>query len=151
MNAPVPSVRVALLTVVVCGFVLSLTFADEAKPDKFPPRVDANGDPLPAGALMRLGTSRFRHGDQIYSVAVSPDGKWIATGNSRRNEASVAVWEATTGRRIHLWADQAHVVRGLAFSPDSKRIAVANGYGKVVLFDRGSDKKLKTFDTKSSE
>src|SRR5262245_19758066 len=33
---------------------------------------DALGDPLPKGAVGRLGTIRFHHGDQINVVAYSP-------------------------------------------------------------------------------
>jgi WD40 repeat protein len=144
-------VRLPALSILAFGLAFALSLADDAKPDKPVPRVDAYGDPLPAGALMRLGTNRFRYGSSIYSLAVSSDGKWIATGNSKSSNASVAVWEADTGRQAQLWTNQAHVVRGLAFSPDSKRVAVVNGYGKLLLFDRTSGKELKTFDTSSPE
>src|SRR5262249_54294488 len=43
-------------------------------------RADLLGDPLPDGALARVGTLRFRHGATIVSVAYAPDGKSVATG-----------------------------------------------------------------------
>jgi len=62
-----------------------------------PARVDRYGDPLPDGALARLGTARLRHGSVVKAVAVSPDGKALASAD----EASeVLLWDASTGQEL---------------------------------------------------
>ena len=43
------------------------------------PRVDLCGDQLPAGAMARLGTLRWRH--EEHAIAFSPDGSRIVTGD----------------------------------------------------------------------
>jgi RNA polymerase sigma factor (sigma-70 family) len=118
------------------------------------PRTDIFGDPLPEGALLRLGTERFRHSGQIYSLACSLDGRRIATGNAPSNlnlSASVVVWDAENGRPLRRWSGHAHVVRSVAFSPDNERVVVVNGYGKVHLYDLTSGQELRRFDTESPE
>ena len=60
-----------------------------------PENTDAAGDPLPLGALARLGSSRFHHGSLIYQLTVSPDGKWIVSSNVW---TGYRVWDLATGR-----------------------------------------------------
>src|SRR5947209_8234269 len=61
------------------------------------PRTDRYGDPLPDGAVARLGTVRFRFGGSISALAVSPDGKRVLVADQER---SVTVFDAATGRRL---------------------------------------------------
>ncbi len=73
--------------------------AAEKRPEPRP-AVDAHGDPLPDGAIARVGTLRFNHGDGLNALFFSPDGKTIlSTGNG-----GIRFWDADNGKerdRIH--------------------------------------------------
>jgi hypothetical protein len=69
--------------------------------EKSPPRTDRHGDPLPAGALGRFGTVRFRHLGGLSCLAFSPDGRMVATASGdwwNRKEQTVRLWETATGK-----------------------------------------------------
>lgn len=88
-------------------------------------RTDADGVPLPDGAVARLGSSRFRYTARATGrVAFSPDGKLLAVASD-----GVLLFDVATGRLVHrlLPADRYHspVVRFLA---DGQRVAV--GFGR---------------------
>ena len=59
---------------------------------------DAQGDPLPAGALLRIGTSRYRDGGSTNEAILSPDGKTVATAS----EAGIMLFDLATGKRTLL-------------------------------------------------
>jgi WD40 repeat protein len=91
------------------------------------PRNDALGDPLPPGALARLGTLRLRHvGSHIDAAALTPDGKTIASvgWNGR-----CRLWDAITGKELCQFESH-ESASCLAFSPDGK--VVAAGCSSVV-------------------
>lgn len=108
-------------------------------------RKDALGDPLPRGAVARLGTIRLRHSGWINSVAYSSDGKWLASGGS---DERVRVWDAETGKEVRQFSlsrkgQGASPVDGVAFSPDGKLLA-AGGWGTALaLWDVASGKKMR--------
>jgi RNA polymerase sigma factor (sigma-70 family) len=87
------------------------------KPDL---RRDQLGDPLPADAVARLGTLRFRHGGVIQDLYFGPDGKTLV---SCGGWDGLRFWDAGTGREIQRFAGQERAVHA-ALSPDNKRLAV---------------------------
>jgi WD40 repeat protein len=81
---------------------------------------DLFGDPLPKGALARLGSLRFRHTGYIYGVRYSPDGKVLATTDTLH----LYFWKADTGELIR--KDEGAIFRVIAFSEDGKMLAGAD-------------------------
>ena len=61
--------------------------------------VDSFGDPLPPGAIARLGTTRFYHDENIERVIVTADGKRVAAEGT----TSCKLWDGQTGRPVPLW------------------------------------------------
>jgi WD40 repeat protein len=68
----------------------------------------------------------------ITCVAVSPDGKLIASGSTGRETGSVILWDTATGARKRELTLRA--ISGVAFSPDGEALAVFNANG-VHLWD----------------
>ena len=85
-------------------------------------RIDRYGDTLPPGALMRLGTVRFRHGaNGLCDAVYSPDGKILATAG---DNGWIHLWDAATGKGIAAWESEKNtLLLSLAFSPDGKTLA----------------------------
>jgi uncharacterized protein (TIGR02996 family) len=61
----------------------------------------------------------------LRSVALSSDGRWMATGSavSGGDEKKVHLWDAANGTLVRTFADLGNDVSSLAFSPDSKNLA----------------------------
>jgi WD40 repeat protein/tetratricopeptide (TPR) repeat protein len=87
------------------------------------------------------------HGDQVRSVAFSPDGKTILTGCW---DQTARLWDAETGRPLGEPLEHPDRVFSVAFSPDGRTILTGCGDGAARLWDaatgRLSGRPLKHMD-----
>jgi RNA polymerase sigma factor (sigma-70 family) len=114
---------------------------EEKKPETPQARMDRQGDPLPEGALARLGTVRFRHGAGVLSVAFSPDGKMVTAGGAGR---TISLWDAATGKELRRFPSHRGQPSRVAFSPDGNILAsVSPANSLVCLYEANTGKELR--------
>ena len=84
---------------------------------------DIYGDPLPAGAVARLGTVRWRTIGEVDAIAFAPDGKTVAVAAHVAD--GVRLFDVASGKVIKLLATKiSSINRRLAFSSDGRRLAL---------------------------
>lgn len=105
-------------------------------------RTDLLGDPIPPGAVARLGSVRLRMGGYALSVAFSPDSKYVAAGG---RDQLVHVWEAQTGKEVTLIKGHDGSVTAVRFFPDGKTLASAGHDGTIRIWDLATRRELRSF------
>jgi len=90
--------------------------------------------------------------DWLLAVAISPDGKQVAAGG---HDGKVYLWDVATGKKLVEFAAEAPVAKGapapdknvvsaLAFSPDSKLLAVGGHDAAIHLFQTADGKYVRS-------
>jgi WD40 repeat protein len=133
------------LSASLCANLL-LPFSSFAQPS------DGDGDPLPPGAVARLGTKWWRHRDEAQSLNWSPDGRTLAFISSFRE---IRLLDAESGKLISAIVPtlpDGTRIRSfdIAISPDGKELAVRS-FGRLNTFDIGTGKHIQTFKVELSD
>ncbi|HUT28222.1 MAG TPA: choice-of-anchor Q domain-containing protein [Sedimentisphaerales bacterium] len=126
------SIWIGLVVLIIGGTVLPAAADRTVKTEaSMKGRVDFYGDPLPRGAIARLGTQRLRYPGEVESIVFSSDGSMIASVG----KGAVAVWDAISGEMLHDLVGH-YAASTAAFSPDGKLLATGSrSHGHVVLWD----------------
>jgi WD40 repeat protein len=87
--------------------------------------------------LFDTGTGEKRelpksHRKMVWSVAVSPDSKWVLSG---AKDGIVCLWEASSGRLLASYDWGIGTVHHVCFAPDGMTAAVGGHEGTVVVWD----------------
>jgi RNA polymerase sigma factor (sigma-70 family) len=102
-------------------------------------------------------------GSTVRCVAVSPDGKILATGGGGNGDRTLVLWDLATGKELFSPAGTGFGILCVAFSPDGKILASGSNFlgrfgsppdvrlgeagGRVVrLWDVGTGKELQTLE-----
>src|SRR5258708_2476267 len=121
---------------------------------------DRNGDLLPPGALARLGSLRWRHGEPVLFVAFVQDGQAVLTGGQ---DQVFRLWNRAPGQGVRPfamqakpqgkagkprpvampWTQQAQVIASVPH--DGKTLAVFLPGNEILLWDVDTGKEIRRF------
>ncbi len=159
--------RLSIVLLAICWLAGSVYPQDPVKP-----RTDSLGDPLPDGAVARLGTMRFKHdpgsGAVVTTAVFSPDGTKLITLATNGTGAGFHLWDIATGKSLpgpwtvkqvdlNAMIVSRTVISGPTFSPDGTTIAATRlGFGNngvesgIVLWDVAAGKELRTLTSQGA-
>ncbi|MBI2300536.1 MAG: PQQ-binding-like beta-propeller repeat protein [Armatimonadetes bacterium] len=110
-----------------------MTMAEEAK--------DALGDPLPAGAVQRLGTLRMRYAG-VGGLAYLPDGRGVVLSGG-----NVDLWDLADGTRQSSTAVSPSALTTLQLRRDGKVLLLGDAAGTVREWDPATLKEQRSWPT----
>ena len=83
--------------------------------------------------IMFTVLSSMRHDAGVDALAISPDGKWLASG---AGDSTIILWDTSDGMVLRRWiAHNYQPVLTLAFSPDTRYLVSCGKDRKAVIWD----------------
>src|SRR5581483_3563807 len=114
-----------------------------AKPTKPKTKGKSEKQPEQTELLAVLERKLKGHKDWVNSVAVSPNGKWVASGS---DDETVKIWDLETGSCRATLEGHTQEVNCVAITPDGKRILSSSTDRTIRVWDAATARPLVAFD-----
>jgi WD40 repeat protein len=124
-----------------------LTTVNDERSAKLPDEVaNAEDEPLPKGAVARLGTTRLRKQEtQTYCVAISPKANEVIAGC----DGVLRRWDINSGKVLPRLLNGESTIISVAYFPDGKRVAIYTE-AAIHLVDTATSDKLRFIPVEGS-
>ncbi len=96
---------------------------------------------LPPRSFQRLGTSKFRHGARVVSLAYSPDGRYLVAGGAD----ALRLWDVQTGLEVERKLKEPWV-QAVSFTPQGHVVATAGMFKTIRLVEIADGKEIHKFE-----
>lgn len=107
-------------------------------------------------ALAACGSARAQGIDvvpltaqDVRSVAISPDGRWVLTASSdpsQRPDKTAVLWDVASGRWLRIFAGHTGSIWSVAFSPDGSRVLTGGADRTVRIWEAATGRLLHTLE-----
>lgn len=87
--------------------------------------------------------TRKAHTDYVRTVLISPDEQIVFSGS---DDATIKIWELSTGKEIRTLTGHTHYVYSLAISPDGKHLFSGSGDKTIKIWHWGNGEELQTLN-----
>ncbi len=122
--------------------LLTVFLAHGVPPSGGAEAADSAGEPLPPGAVQRLGTLRMRYPGGVGGLAYLPDGRGVVlTGGF------VDIWDLAKGVLLSHTRVSGSGLRGIDLRPDGKALLLADAAGKVTEWDPAALREVRSWQT----
>jgi WD40 repeat protein len=95
---------------------------------------------IPSGVLLQK--TLIGHSSSVNAVAISPDGKILASGS---RDKTIKLWNLVTGEQIRTFTGYSNSVYSVAISPDGKTLASGSDDKTIKLWNLATGEKIRTF------